>query len=98
MGENSNEIIKLLKEVVFEIKGLRNDLKSTQADTLSPDDTLRALGLNNPGYLKYYVDKDLLKRRKGGKSFVYLKESVKRLAESINSGREIPPPARKLYE
>lgn len=91
------DVVKALEILTDEVRGLRADMRSNNVDTYGPKEVLEILGLNNPGYLTYYTSRGDLVRRKGGKSFVYTKESVKALAHRLNSGAEVPPAARTLY-
>lgn len=83
--------------VIAELKGLRADLKTTNTDTCSPADALAMLGLNNKGYLPYFVGKGLLNRRKGGKSFLYFKSECLALADKIRTETIVVPSVRELF-
>ena len=88
----------LLQQVIRELQGLRTELKSAKAANCNPDEALMLLGLNNRCYLKYFIDQNLLTRRKGGKSFVYLRSECVELADKINRKLIPIPTVRQLFK
>lgn len=98
--EVATDLFKKLLEsnntLVREIKGLRSDLVSDKLDECEPKMALRILGLNNPRYLKYFIDIKLLTRRKGGTSYLYYKHELIPLSEKIKSQDVIVPAVKRL--
>lgn len=93
-----NELERLIKDLIIEIQGLRADLKPTYVDTCTPQEAMVLIGLNNRGYLKYFVDQMHLTRRKGGSSFLYFKSECLILNQKIKNGEVTVPIVRSIYE
>lgn len=91
------EIESLLKQVINELKGMRSELVSSKVDTCGPEEALMLLGLNNRGYLKYFIEHGLLSRRKGGKSYLYFKSECTELAKKIKGKIVLVPQIREIY-
>ena len=87
----------LLKEVISELKEIKAVMRSEKVDTCDYKEALLLLGLNNRGYLKYFVECGLLSRRKGGKSFLYYKSECQELAEKIRERIVIVPTVREIF-
>lgn len=83
--------------MLTEIKSMRDDMTSQKVDTCSPEEALKILGFNNRGYLKYFIDHQLLNRRKGGKHFVYFKSECSQLAEQIRKRIVSVPSIREIF-
>lgn len=86
----------LLEKVLIEIQGLRSEMQNSKIDTCSPEDALKILGVNNRNYLKYFIDKGLITRRKGGKHFVYYKSECLALADAIRNNNVMIPSIREI--
>jgi hypothetical protein len=76
----------LLQALISEVRGLRQDIKSTGIDTCSTREALIMLGVNNSRILKHFFDNGLLDRRGGGSGgYVYYKSELLVLAGKIKS-------------
>lgn len=89
---------ELLRALLTEVRGLRGDLKKQETDFCDPEEALTLLGLNNPRYLTFFVNQNLLNRSRGGRSFVYYKTECRALAEKLKNKTIIAPPVRELFK
>lgn len=89
--------LRMQKDLLNEIKGLRKDLIAEKSDVCGPAAALVILGLNNKRLLTYFADElKILTRQPGGGSFLYYKEELQLLSKKIKSGDVIVPKIRHL--
>lgn len=87
---------ELLKELVQEVRLLRQEIRGDKFTTVETPEALGYLGFNNYRYLTYFFNQGLLNRRRGGRGFVYYKNELVKLAEMIrNNEVQIP---KQLYK
>lgn len=88
-------LIATHKELLKEIKALRNDYASSQLDTCGPKEASKILGVHNK-VLIHFVNIGLLTRRPGGSSFVFYKDELNLLQTKIKSGDVSVPRVRHI--
>lgn len=88
---------QLLETLINEIRGLRQDIKSTGVDTCGTRDALIMLGVNNARILTYFHREGLLTRRGGRKGgCVYYKSELLALSASIRQGSVVIPKLNEI--
>lgn len=89
---------QLMREMLSEIKELRQITQKEKSDVCTSADALIMLGLNNTRYLTYYCKLGVLSRRKGARGFVYVKREVRALAEKLNQNKISVPSVKQIYD
>lgn len=88
----------LLKELVQEVKLLRQEIKSDKYTTVETSEAMLYLGVSNYRLLTYFHNKGLLNRRRGGKTYVYYKSELIKLADMIRNHEVVIPAQTSLYK
>ena len=87
----------LMKQMLSEMKGIKEAISKQDVDTCSAKEALTLLGFANERYLTYFFRSNLLNRRKGGSGYLYFKNECRALAEKIKQGLVFVPPIRSIY-
>lgn len=87
----------LMREVLNELRSIKNVLSKSEIDTCTPKEACILIGLNNTRYLTYYHGEGVLNRRKGGNGYLYYKNECKQLADKIRLSQIVVPSLKEIY-
>jgi hypothetical protein len=84
--------------LLVKIEALESRLLKQQTDLCHSEEACSIIGVNNPRYLNYFYQNNIIGRRKGGKGFLYFKSELVQLADAIKKGNVALPTIKSIYQ